>query len=408
MDVLRVAAESDEALAAWLTALGEADEPDEPSVEAGVPSAGQGASSAGAGVLSVEAGVSSAGAGVLSVEAGVSSAGAGVLSVEAGVSSAGAGASSVEALLPDADELPEVLLDLAVPHEDVNELVALRARVLDHPDTRWVLTRCVDVLLRDLGEPEKSPRLPALPEELGELGSCFYVFVFLAALPRVRAYHRRRGIPDDVSRHTLADLGRHMAVHRRGHDGRGVPVPGWNALHFRGELYQLGRLQFQRSLLGPRMGAALAAAGTGLGPGDRCLNIHIPDFRGPLTPRACQRSVDLAREFFPRHFPDERYDVAVCHSWLLDPQLKEYLPADSNIVRFQERFRLADTYGEQAPDDTVPVGFVFGDRQLAVGGLPRRTRVERAVGDHLRAGGHWYGGHGWFPLGRPGVARPFP
>jgi hypothetical protein len=24
--------------------------------------------------------------------------------------------------------------------------------------------------------------------------------------------------------------------------------------------------------------------------------------------------------------------------------------------------------------------------------------VERAVGDHLRAGGHWYVGHGWFAL----------
>ncbi|EPH43237.1 hypothetical protein STRAU_3696 [Streptomyces aurantiacus JA 4570] len=341
LDVLRVAAESDEALAAWLKDLADAGEP------------------------------------------------------------------RAEAALPDADELPEVLLDLAVPHEDINELVALRARVLDHPDTRWLFTRCVDALVRDLGEPEQAPRLPVLPEELGELGSCFYVFVFIAVLPRVRAYHRRHGIPDDVSRRTLADLGRHMAVHRRTHGSRGVPVPGWNALHFRGELYQLGRLQFQRALLGERMGAALAAAGTGLGPGDPCLSVHIADFRGPLSATACDRSVELARELFPRHFPGERYDVAVCHSWLLDPQLKLYLDAESNIVRFQERFRLADTYAGQEPEDTVPVGFVFGDRHLPVESLPRRTRVERAVGDHLRGGGHWYVGHGWFPLERP-PARPFP
>lgn len=31
-------------------------------------------------------------------------------------------------MLPDADDLPDLLLDLAVPHEDINELVALPRR----------------------------------------------------------------------------------------------------------------------------------------------------------------------------------------------------------------------------------------------------------------------------------------
>ncbi len=88
--------------------------------------------------------------------------------------------------------------------------------------------------------------------------------------------------------------------------------------------------------------------------------------------------------------------MAVCRSWLLDPQLRRYLPADSNIVRFQERFRIV--HEETRADDGLPVGFVFGDPGLPVADLPRRTAVERAVGDHLRAGGHWYGGHGWFAL----------
>jgi hypothetical protein len=76
--------------------------------------------------------------------------------------------------------------------------------------------------------------------------------------------------------------------------------------------------------------------------------------------------------------------------------LRRYLPADSNIVRFQDRFRVAREDTE--PADTEPVQFVFGDPDLPVADLPRRTSVERAVGDHLRAGGHWYIGHGWFPF----------
>ncbi|MEU6122521.1 acyltransferase domain-containing protein [Streptomyces sp. NPDC047123] len=299
-------------------------------------------------------------------------------------------------MLPTADELPEVLLDLGVPHEDINALVALRGRLWADPDARRLLDRCVDALVRDPGT-VRGARFPVLPEACGELGRCFFVFVCVAAREHVRAFHRDRGIPDDVSRRTLADLGRHLAVHRRARGTRGLVEPGWLGLHFRGELYQLGRLQFQRAVLGGRMGGATAAAGHPAGPGDPCLNLHITDFQGPLTPEACDRSLGLAREFFARHFPEDRYETAVCHSWLLDPQLRHRLPADSNIVRFQERFRPADGYGTE-PDDTGPVAFVFGDGNLPVAELPRRTALERAVGDHLRAGGHWYGGHGWFPL----------
>ncbi|MER7679259.1 acyltransferase domain-containing protein [Streptomyces sp. NPDC096934] len=301
-----------------------------------------------------------------------------------------------EAVLPDADELADVLLDLAVAHEHVNELVALRARLAADPEATTLLTRCVARFVRDMGEIGKGWEPPAFPASTGALGRCFHLYVFVAALPYVRAHHRARGIPDDVSRRTLADLGRQVAVHRRRLGTPGLLFPWWIALHFHGELFQLGRLQFQRARLGRRTGRAVAAAGLGAGPGDPCLSLHIADFRGPLSPAACERSLALAREFFARHYPEERHEVAECHSWLLDPQLGRYLPADSNIMRFQKRFRVA--YQETTPDDGVPVGFVFGDPELPARELPRRTAVERAVGDHLRGGGHWYVGHGWFPL----------
>jgi hypothetical protein len=297
-------------------------------------------------------------------------------------------------VLPEAAELPDVLLDLTVPHEFINELVALRGELAADPEAMRLLRRCVGRFVRDMGRIGKGWEPPAFPESTGPLGRSFHAFVFVAALPYVRAYHRARGIPEAVSRRTLADLGRHMAVHRRRFGTCGLIVPWWLALHFHGELYQLGRLQFQRARLGGRTGRAAAATGLETGPGDLCLSLHIADFRGPLSPEACDHSLGLAREFFSRHYPDERYTVVVCHSWLLDPQLKRYLPAHSNIVRFQERFQVA--YQETQADDKSPLGFVFGDPELPVEGLPRHTGVQRAVGDHLRAGGHWYGGHGWF------------
>lgn len=301
---------------------------------------------------------------------------------------------AVEARLPDADELPDALVDLAVPYEDVNDLVALRRVLADDEEATRLLERCVGGLVRDMGKIGKGLRLPPFPLESGPLGRYFPVYVFVAALPYVRAYHHERGIPDDVSRRTMADLGRGLVLHRRRYGAGGLVAPTWFSLHFHGELFQLGRLQFQRARVGGREGVALAAAGLQLRPGDPCLDLHIPDYAGPLTPEACDRSLALAREFFALHFPQEWYEAACCHSWLLDPQLKRYLPAESNIVRFQERFRIS--CGNREPEDHLPVRFVFGDPDLPVETLPRRTSLERAVGDHLRAGRHWHSGHGWF------------
>lgn len=319
-------------------------------------------------------------------------------------------------MLPDADDLPEILLDLAVPHEDINELVALRRPLTRDAGAMRLLEECVEGLVREMGEiggaaPWPGERIaerlsgqvggPASGEP-GALERYFAVYVFVAALPYVRAHHQALGIPPEVSRRTLADLGRNMAVHRRRHGRGGVQAPWWPVLHFHGELFQLGRLQFQRARVGERTTELLSGTGLAADADAMCLSLHIPDFHGPLSPAACDRSLALALDFFARHFPGERYTAAVCHSWLLDPQLKRYLGADSNIVRFQERFRIAGEVGEPGergePADTEPVQFVFGNPDLPLAELPRRTTVERAVGDHLRAGGHWHIGHGWFPL----------
>jgi GNAT-like C-terminal domain/N-acyltransferase N-terminal domain len=310
------------------------------------------------------------------------------------------GTQSVAAALPETDDdLVDDLLELTVPHQDVQDILAVRREVDADAALRTLFAAAVASLVAGMGEVERDEdEPPQAPPGGGRVGRYFPVLALTAALPVVRAYHRERGVPDSVSRHTLADLGRQMAVHHRRHGVGGLVSPGWLTLHFRGLLYQLGRLQFQRDRLGGRSGAAVRAAGLPYGTGDPCLALHVPDFRGPLTPAACDRSLMLARAFFAEHFADEPVGVALCHSWLLDPQLAEYLPGDSNIVRFQARFAPARPDGAGEPDDSDPVAFVFGDPGLPPDGLPGRTTLERAVGDHLRAGKHWYSGHGWFAL----------
>ncbi|MFF0743544.1 acyltransferase domain-containing protein [Streptomyces sp. NPDC004111] len=302
----------------------------------------------------------------------------------------------VDAALPAADELPAVLLDLAVPHEDVNPLVALWGEVAGDPVWSRLRELSVRGLMRDLGVPGGGVKVPLLPAELGAAGRYFGVTVFLAMLPHVRAYHRALGIPADTSRRTLADLGRNMAVCRRLTGRGGLLVPYWITLHFRGELYQLGRLQFQLGTVRSAAAASMAEAGRTERVGDPCLHLHIPDFSGPLAPGACAGSLAAAREFFPRHYPAVGFRVAVCESWLLDPQLRDHLPAHSNIIGFQDLFARI-TPGDEDLDRTI-VRFVYGDADTPFAELPRRTSLERAVAGHLAAGRHWHGGAGWLAL----------
>ena len=302
-------------------------------------------------------------------------------------------------VLPAGSELVETLLRLSVAHEDVDTLLALRPAPDGDPDVWWLLERSVAALVRRMGAVEPWAAIPPLPASFGPLRRWFFVYVFVAALPHVRVYHRKRGIPDDISWATLADLGRQMAVYRKREGESGFDHAGWITFHFTGAIYQLGRLQFERVRLGNTAGRAILAQGAGSGPGTPALSVHIPGYYGPFSAEACDASFAAAVPFFTEHFPEERYEVGVCYSWLLDEQLAEYLPVTSNIVRFQRRFQ---------PIHQPPAGnagtlqFVFGmHTDLPLDAYPQRTTLERAVIGHIRAGHQWHGGVGWLRLPAP-------
>lgn len=197
-----------------------------------------------------------------------------------------------------------------------------------------------------------------------------------SAVPEVGKYHAARGIPADATTEILAELGSQMANRRSMYGSGGLHTYEWMTAHFRGVIYRTGRLLFERTMNG-----------------ERALGVHIP--RGKLTPRSCDESFAAAREFFATHYPDEPYKYATCVSWVLDPQLEEYLPPESNIVRFARRFTLLPL-GETPPEDDETVKAVFA--KLPGADLPRNTTLERAVVSHLDSGRHWYYRAGWLSL----------
>jgi len=299
--------------------------------------------------------------------------------------------------LPRPDDAAPVFLDLAVPHDEVDKLIWLMPDKERTPGVWWLLERATHSVTRTIGQIPTPPRFPALPRELGELRRYFYFYVLLAARPQTLAFHERLGIPEAISRHTLVDIGRKMSVHRKNYGKGGIDAPGWLTHHMRGQLYALGRLQFERVDLerDQRISTAIREAGMPIDAGEVALSVHITDFSGPLSPVACDASIARARPFFDRYFPDTPVRYALCHSWMLDPQLDHYLNVGANTIQFKNRFRQA---GVGEPNNRGILQFVFGMLDAELDELPQSTSLERAVVSHIANGHDWRGSSGWFIL----------
>ena len=211
----------------------------------------------------------------------------------------------------------------------------------------------------------------------------FPVFLFLSAAASARADHAARDIPERVSRATFADLDLWIEAHRVRHGAPGLREIAWLHNHFTGRLLALGRLQYRFETF-PAEFVPLVPDGAAPGPESPVLSVHIPA-SGPLAPEDCARSFAEAAGFFPRHYPDRAVRGLVCYSWLLDPALADYLPAQSNIVSFQRRF---DVFALPVADD-APFRALFPEAWSDPRSAQPRTALQSALRDHLLAGHRW-------------------
>lgn len=171
--------------------------------------------------------------------------------------------------------------------------------------------------------------------------------------------HQRLGLSPDVTRATLADVGRKHALYGA------ETVTEWMLSLLRADVVSVGRLQVERR--SSMDGHAL----------------HVPE-TGPLTPDSVDRSLAEAHALFGA----TRFS---CTSWLLDPVLVERLP-QSNIAAFARRFHVREPAAGDAAGDEAVSKFVFGVPAASVRDPHRvtaTTHLERVVVERLRTGHHW-------------------
>jgi len=302
---------------------------------------------------------------------------------------------------------------------------------------------------------------PRLAEGLGETARLFNSLVLLSGLSRMHAEHRAHGVPAEVIGATLANvragLGGPQDDHGPGMSPRNV---AWFSNFLRGELYRLGRLQFQFGTFGrplrafrhreSRVVLALSEGGTRfradgqrataeeegwtttlevneggamgypilptgaaarrvvslpageweevLTPSDPALWVHIPGGGGePMAFDACGDSFRQALEFYPRHYPCFAFRAFVCESWILNTWFEAALPPTSNMRRFQREVYLFPC--DLHPEEPVHMAFGHHGTPLDLRQAPRDTSLRRAVLEVLEAGGQIpTGGGGCFLL----------
>ena len=262
------------------------------------------------------------------------------------------------------DDAADVRAAVAVSCDREDDLVAV-AEMVERLDRRLGRLRTAEQGGAEVwaGLPNTSP---------GGAVGVLPILALVAAVPDVRAFHAARGISDEVSWATLADLGHQVWVHRLTHGAFGLGTEWWLSLVWSGAFYWLGRLQFN---LQPAEDDPEAWV----------LGTHIPR-GGSLAPELVDASFAAARAFFREHFPDCPVREIFCHSWMLDPALSEMVPG-SNLASFQQRW---EPYGEASPGDGDVLFFVFLERgSVDLDTLPTDTRLRRAVAERLAAGQHW-------------------
>lgn len=145
--------------------------------------------------------------------------------------------------------------------------------------------------------------------------------------------YQRKGIDRKIMMDTIADIVTYTELWSEVKGTLYLGELGWLNHHFGMKLYRLGRLQFY------------------ITPG--ILEIHIPA-KDSLDFEACKASIAAARVFYKTYYPESKFEKITCHSWLLDSTLKNFLPQDSNILKFQSLFNIT-----REDDSYVLLRYIF-------------------------------------------------
>lgn len=216
-----------------------------------------------------------------------------------------------------------------------------------------------------------------------------------AYLPEVKSRYEKAGISDEIFFDTMSDIKIWIDDCRDNLKSTGLNELNWIMWHMNMSIFKIGRLQYQKSICYNKV--SYEKNGESIRFGDKIWNVHIP--RGEkLTIEACEESFRRAQEFIKKYFPKYPHNKFMCHSWLLHPSNKEFMPEGSNILKFPELWEVVSIreYPSQAYRWLFSV--IYSDKKLLknkkkkgsygfTDKLPQNTRMQKNAVEHIKKGG---------------------
>lgn len=225
---------------------------------------------------------------------------------------------------------------------DVSEIGRLCRRIR--------MPREAEEILTEPGGAERCGRgMPVLKEQLAEAAGA-------------EERYRKLGIPEEVYRETMACFSRFVREYREMYGCVGFDREWWTPRQLGLKLFRIGELEYE--LLEPK-----------------AVSVHIPsDAR--LSEEKVGDSYREAERFLKNYFPEYADKDFVCESWLLSPYLKEVLPENSNIIRFQSAY----TIERVSLEDKSFMEWIFHTHSEDLTKLPQNTSLQRNVKQRLEQG----------------------
>ena len=219
----------------------------------------------------------------------------------------------------------------------------------------------------------------------------FLLFACLGEPLRMR--YKEKGVDESIWYDSMMDLLYKLNECYAVHGVWGTFVAFWFDRFFEMTRFALGRLQFEETTY--YLSDSYSGHGITMKRDEKkVLNLHIPSGR-PLCHNDVLDSYRRAYHFY-NDFTINGLLPIICGSWLLYDRMQEFLPADSNIFRFQQDFEIVNRIELGGFDECWRIYNINypGDPSL----LPRNTSLQRRYADWLAAGGVSGTGYGilWF------------
>ena len=210
------------------------------------------------------------------------------------------------------------------------------------------------------------------------------LYSYLYMCDALKKRYDEKGIPEEIFWDTIHDLVIWTSTWSDIKGGLYLGELFWLACHMDMQLFKLGRLQFKAGKCEHDIPEK------GLKKGDNIMEVHIPE-GGSFTPEECRKSIEYAKEFFAKYFPEYKFEHFTCHSWLMDKVLEEMLPKESKIIQFQNMF---DVYHPEEDDAILRYVFKWNTTRYTVKNAVAESSFAKKVKEYVRKDRKFYVSYG--------------